>query len=694
MKDLSALFLFSLLLLLLNGCHLDELQFDKISSKVDLHPTFIAPIAKGNVTVWDFVSAANQENANLTKDPNGLVKIIYKQDNLFTYNISELLDFPVNNSFSSGDQPLGDISPEDVVIARTINLQELSGKVNGQLDAIVPLNGMTLPFPSVNASSLNAAFILEDIADFKTITLSKGTMKVQLKNKLKVPVNLSGSLYDITSNKSVADFSFANVAPETTKSITFNMQGMDLSNKVEFRMNSFDTPGSLTPVNINLNDFFTLTFSMTELGISKGEVKILKTQTLEGSKGNFEFDFPEADIKAFGAILKKGNLIIRSVNNLPLSGMINFSIPEIKNMITGAPVTAAVPLDGTVVTIPLDNTGINFTSDPQKPYNRIPYSYTLTINQSNGFINYSSTDALKLEVTLDKLDFKGVAGDFGKRTINIDPGKFALNVDMLDKLKGDFKLDNPVMTLTLRNSVGVPATIAFDFTASNKEGKTVSMNPPLIDIPVPPTITSGVVTKDVTFTRQNSNIVDFIALPPTGDITYSGKVDFNPSGNVTLDNPNFLDMSAIFAVDMALEMPMELQVSDLTFRDTSAISGEDFKNIETADLILTAKNGVPLDVDLQLLFIDSISGQQFGSTSVTRMLSAAQVSSSGAITSVESSHTFSLDKTQMDQLRKANAIVFSGILSSPNDGAAVAPINSDSRIEMNIVVKSKVNLNF
>lgn len=694
MKDLSALFLFSLLLILLNSCHLDELQFDKLSSKVDLHPTIIAPIAKGNVTVWDFVSAANKDNDNLTKDPNGLLKIVYKQDNLFTYNISDLIDFPATNSFSSGDQPLGDISPEDVVVARSINLQELSGKVNGQLDGIALLNGMTQPFPSIDVSSMNSAFTLEDITDFKTITLSKGTLKVQLKNKLKVPINLSGSLYDITNNTAVADFIFTNVAPETTKSASFNMEGMDLSNRLEFRMNSFETPGSAAPVDINLNDYFTMTFSMTDLGISNGVVKIVKTQTLEGSKGNFEFDFPESDIKAFGAILKKGSLLIKSVNNLPLTGTINFSIPEIKNMITGTSVSAAVPLDGSVITIPLDNTLINFSSDPEKPYNRIPYTYTLTINQSAGFINYSSTDALKLEITLDKLDFQGVAGDFGKRTITIDPGKFALNVDMLDKLKGDFKLANPIMTLTLRNSVGVPATIAFDFTASNTQGKTVSMNPPIIDVPVPPTITSGVVTKNVSFTRDNSNIVDFIALPPTGEITYSGKVDFNSSGNVTLEHPNFLDVNALFGVDLALEMPMELQVSDLTFRDTSAISGEDFKNIETADLILTANNGIPLDIDLQLLFIDTISGQQYGGTTVTRMISAAQVNAQGTITPVQSSHTFSLDKTQMEQLKKSNGIVFSGIISSPNAGATVAPINSDSRIEMNIVVKSKVNFNF
>lgn len=695
MKDLSSLVLFSLLLLLLNSCHLDELQFDdRMAKNQGIKPTLVAPVAKGNVTVWDLISAGNKESVNnITKDPNGLVKIIYKEDNLFTYKISELINFPSQNSFSSGDQPIGDISPEDVIINRAIDLQELSGKMNGQLDVIAPLNGQTAPFPAVTSSNMDASFTLSDITDFKTVTLSKGTLTVQLKNKLKVPLSMSGSLYDITNNTEVAPFSFSNLAPATTGSLSFPMAGKELSNKLEFRMHSFDTPGSSAPVAINLSDYMNITFSMTDLAINKGYVKIVRTQTMKGSKGNFEFDFAETDLKAFGAILKKGSLIIKSVSNLPLTGVINFTIPEIKNIITGTPVSATIPLDGSPVSIPLDNTVINFTSDPEKPYNRIPYTYTLTINQSNGFINYSAEDALQMDVTLDHMEFLGVSGDFGKRTIQVDPGQFNLNVELLDKLKGNFKLDNPTLKLTVRNSVGIPGTASLNLQASNSQGQTVALNPPAIDIPVPVGYNDQVVTKDVLITKENSNIVPFISLPPSGNVSYSGKIDFNTSGMVTPQNPNVLSMNAAFGIDMSMEMPMELQVSDLTFRDTSAISGADFKNVETADLIVNAKNGVPLDIDLQLLFVDTITGHQFGATKATRMLSAAKVNTDGSISVVESSHTFSLDQTQMQQLRQANGIVFSGIMSSPNNGATVAPIRSDSRIEMSIVVKSKVNLN-
>jgi hypothetical protein len=238
----------------------------------------------------------------------------------------------------------------------------------------------------------------------------------------------------------------------------------------------------------------------------------------------------------------------------------------------------------------------------------------------------------------------------------------------------------------------MPASVDMDFTASNKDGATASLNPPIFEIPVPANINSGIATKSVVFDRNNSNIVNFIALPPSSQISYNGKVDFNQKNVVSPQNPNFLDVDAIFAIDMAMELPLELQISNLSFKDTSAIEAGDYDQIESADLILNAKNGVPLDIEMQLLFVDTISGTQYGASKSSKILSAATVNATGQITPVQSSHTFSLSKTEMDNLRKANGLVISGKISSTDPTKTVSPIMSDSKIEMNVVIKSKINL--
>ena len=161
---------------------------------------------------------------------------------------------------------------------------------------------------------------------------------------------------------------------------------------------------------------------------------------------------------------------------------------------------------------------------------------------------------------------------------------------------------------------------------------------------------------------------------------------------ITKQNPNFLDLDATFAIDMTMELPLELQISNLTFKETISISGGDFDKLETAELILKVNNGIPLDIDMQLFFVDTISKKQFGASKKTRILTAAQVNASGVITPTQSLNLFGLDKGEMENLRKANGIVLSGSVSSPASGATVAPIRSDSKIELNVIIKSKVNL--
>jgi len=691
MKRSPNIIWFVLLLLLVSSCNLDSLDFGKLSKEVNLNPEFIAPLAKANITVWDLVQSANTGNEDvISKDPNGLIKIVYKKNSLFNYNVRDFLKFPGSQNFSSGDKILGDISPENVSVSRNITLNELVANLNGALDGLVPLNGMNFPFPPVSVTGLATQFNLDQITDFTSITLSKGTLEIKLENKLKVPITIKGNFFDIGNNRKITDFTFTNIAPNETSKTTFNLAGVQLSNKAEFRMLLFDTPGSSTPVNINLADYFKITFNLIDLGISKGNLMIKNSQTLEGSSDVFVFDFPnEPNMKAFGAVLKKGSLRIETTNSSKLTGAVNFTLNQIKK--NGIPIIASIPLSGNSASIDLSGANINFTADPTFPYNRIPYDYSLTVYASSGYINYSSSDHINMKITLDNLEFKSITGDFGKRVIKIDPDVFDMNVDLLSKIDGSFKLANPKLELIIRNSIGMPGSVSLNFTASDKDGKTASLNPPVFDIHVPANINAGIATGSIVFDKGNSNIVNFIALPPTSEISYIGQVDFNKSNQaITPLNPNFLDVDATFAIDMVMDLPLELQISNLAFKDTTGISGGGYDKIETAELILNARNGIPLDVDLQLFFVDTISKIQYGASKKSKILAATIANASGAMPL--QSNTFILEKADMVNLRKANGIVFSGTVSSPSGGTEVARIMADSKLELNVVIKAKVNL--
>jgi len=680
------------LLFLFTRCGLDDLDFGKLSDKVNMNPEFVAPVAKANVTVWDLVQSANEKNNDLIiKDPNGLLKIMYKKDNIFKYNVREFLNFPVNQSFSSGDKALGEISPGDISFSRSVTLNDLGNSLGGAIAGLKVFDGKKVPFPQYTYNGTNVGYGLLMINDFSSITVSKGSLEIVIENELMVPVTIVGSLFDIQNNTKIADFTFTDIAPGKISTRSVNLEGIKLSNRVEFRMLTFDTPGSkLNLVNINMNDYFKMSFNMKDIKISQGNV-LVKSQSLDGFNGAFGFVFPDAGVKAFMAELKKGTLTIKTKNTSKLTGTINVTLGEIRK--NGIPIKVSVPLNWNLTVVDLSDANINFASDPSVPYNRIPYSYSVALNASDGYVDYTSTDVIDLEITLNNLDFKSIQGDFGKRSIQIDPGVFDMDVDMFNKLEGGFKLSNPELKLNIQNSIGVPASVNLDFIAANKAGQTVSLNPPVFAIPVPANINAGTAVGNVIFNKDNSRIVDLIALPPTGKISYSGKVDFNPANQaITAQNPNFLDLDAMFDIGVALELPLELQVKNLTFKDTTAVTGNNFDKMESAEMQINAKNGLPLDVNMQLCFIDTISKMQYGVSKVSKILAAAQVSNLGVITPTESVQTFTLDKIEIENLRKSNGVVFSGIVSSPALGEKVAPILSDSKVELKVIIKSKVNL--
>lgn len=692
MKKLSIL-IFAVLLLFVSGCNMDGLDFSKLSDEVNVSPEFVAPIAKANISVWDLLQSANKDNKDLiAKDPNGLIKIMYRQNDLFKYNVRDLLNFPAQQSFSSGDKPIGEIQPGNFSVSKTVTLADLGALLGGGPLDLNLYNGQTVPFPSYSYSGPVVSYKLDLIQDFTSVTFSKGFLEISFENKLKVPVSFTGFLYDLGNNAKIKnDFSFTAIAPNAISKVTLDLAGVQLSNNLELRMISYSTPGSSTPVTINKLDFVKMSADLKSASVSKGNL-LVKTQTITGSSGTVSFTFPQADLKAFTCAFKKGTMSIKTSNTSKVTGSINLTLNEIKK--NGIPVQASIPLNGSSVNVDLAGADINFASDPLNPYNRIPYSYTISVNGSPGYVNYVSTDIIRVDMTLSNLDFKSIQGDFGKRSIQIAPGNFDLNVDILDKIDGNFKLVNPKLDVIFRNSIGTPANVGFNLSATNKTGQLVALTrtPNTFDIPVPASISSGIVTGTMDFTKQNSNIVNFVALPPTGQISYSGKVDLNKSNVVTQQNPNFLDLDATFAIDVAMELPVELQISNLAIKDTSSITGNDFSKLESGDLILNSTNGVPLDIEVQLLFIDTNLKKQFGTSKKMKILSAAQVASNGVITPTKSTQTFSLDKTEMENLRKSNAIVFSGTVSSPSGGTGVAALYSDSKIDLNVVIKAKVNL--
>ncbi|MEI3156050.1 MAG: hypothetical protein V8S95_13875 [Odoribacter sp.] len=140
-----------------------------------------------------------------------------------------------------------------------------------------------------------------------------------------------------------------------------------------------------------------------------------------------------------------------------------------------------------------------------------------------------SSPELNLKFKLNNLKFKRAEGKITVDPIAIDPDKFNMDIDFLDEIGGKFKFAKPELNIILRNKgIGVPMSVGATFSGENaegdkltlklKEGKELISLGNKLNIMVPDTLGLN---------KDNSNIVDFLSLPPTGDISYQGTVTVN-----------------------------------------------------------------------------------------------------------------------------------------------------------------------
>ncbi len=691
MKKFFYKLLFLLLLFVINSCNLENFDFNKLSDDVNISPEFVVPLANADISVWDIIESVNNENDTLLKvGTNDVIKIVYTEKGIYNYSVRDLVTLKSQKSFSSGNKLIGNIPLDNVLVNKEVSLWDITSAVNGNIDNIIPLNGTYNIFPSTSyVGPPPAVYAVPNITDFTQVKFAKGDVEITLQNNLPVPITLEGGLINRQNGQGFAAFSFTNLNPGSTATVSVSMADKTISNQIDFRMTKFETASTGFPALINLNDKFKLSMNFKDVEISEGNVKTDSKQ-ITGFSGAFDFEFDDG-VKVFEAILKRGFLDITSSNNSQLSGTINLTFPNIKK--SGIPVTVNVPFSGSPNTVGLTNAVINLASDITTPYNKVPYTYSITVNASSGYINYNSTNYLSLNVNLSSLDYQSIKGDFGDKNITITQGSFNMDMEFLDKIKGNFKLANPQLQLILSNKIGVPAQVSAQFTGSNKSGQSVTLIPSPFMLSTPASLGAPAVSQTITFNKNNSNIVDFVALPPSGNITYSGNISFNPGTTpITATNANFFTLDDSLKIDLGVDLPFELQINDLTFEDTVKVNGKDLDMIKSAELIVNAINEIPLDIDVQIFFIDTISGQQYSSSTKSNLLTAAQISNTGVITPVTSSNSIALDENELEGLKKANGMVFKGFISSPENGTKTAVIYSTSKLNMNVVIKSKFDL--
>ncbi len=355
-------------------------------------------------------------------------------------------------------------------------------------------------------------------------------------------------------------------------------------------------------------DFFQF-FIQTDFGFPPGWV----TESVDKQQ-DFPFTFANNE-ELDSMILNEGDLIFEISSEFQHTGQIVMTFPNIT--LNGIPL---------VETIDMDDPSGNFTASIVEPID----GYTIHLNDSvgtdtlflpvlfhveltnSGNPDPAPTDSIKVVAKISALEFETIFGYIGDYEMLSETGE--MDLGFFDSpLDGYIEFEEPIINLNILNSYGVPAVITLkDFKGYNNDGDSTDLTfgaedtlafryayPKLSDYFNSDIVKDTIISID----NGNSNLPEFLAFMPSS-MKYNMSAVSNPDGNTVY---NFVSDESEINVGFEFVLPLYFKADDFALTDTMDFDlFQDAEMIEKITLMLEVTNGLPIDIDFQIIFMDSL----------------------------------------------------------------------------------------
>jgi hypothetical protein len=315
--------------------------------------------------------------------------------------------------------------------------------------------------------------------------------------------------------------------------------------------------------------------------------------------------------------------------------------------------------------------------------------------------NNPNNSPYSLDVSLkqENLGMAALFGFLGQQVVNIPLDTIQLGL-FKSSIGGTFTVDDPRITITFKNSFGLP--VAIDVTTLQAYS---AINPPyqvsLTGIPNPFFVNApsysqiGQATNTSLILNKNTtNISSFISLMPS-EVRYAMDATMNPSGT----GKNFVLKDSKMDIDFDVEVPLSGTASGFQVKDTIDFAFDRVDEIESIMFKFNILNGFPLDVGMQIYLADSnyqildsllLPGEKVISSGVPGPAPDYKVTIPGQKTT-----EVSLDPGRLENLFQTSYIILKADLATSNGGTTTVKFYSDYYIDVKIGtrVKAKVSSN-
>ncbi len=403
------------------------------------------------------------------------------------------------------------------------------------------------------------------------------------------------------------------------------------------------------------------------------------------------------------------NANLRFLISNPLNKFVDLSVSIPNGTVGGAAINEVFNLDPNLPNqekiLNLADLNLLFNT-PYTTNNDIDIVFNITVIDDGGLVTSSGDLGINLEV--QNIDFQLAQGDFGNQSILLDAGNIDMDVDFWDDIEGDYQFANPQISLQMENSVGVPFQINADIIGYASDGTSVALNPDALQPNYPNAVSAtnplaiDAITEIIAYDKNNSDIVDLMALPPSDRLEYMGDITLNPVGAIapTPTTPNLISNNSAIGVDIEIDIPLDFTANKLMLRDTiEDLDISDADKIMNAAVVIVTENGYPLDVMIDKIYFTDAAYNIIDEITDNEVIDAATVFTTGAkIGEVDPSsikeveHQIKLTQTQIENLNKTENLIINASVSTSNGGVPVK-LKGDYELKFTLSVQAQIDLN-
>lgn len=679
-------------IVVLSSCFKDDYDFNNVNLD-DYNPSVAAPLVNTRLTLHDLIDGTmDSDSSVISIDEDSLLWVTYSAD-LFKLGISDLFeisDQSINESFAMDEFELPPINEVASISMGGV----VDSFPNPERTQIKSADGSTGPFPAISSRS-GGEHDATTFSGFTSVTFNSGTLTIAVTNNW--PIDLNNLTIEIknSDNSVVGTVSYPSIPAGSNGTDVIDLSGKTLLNDISANITNLESPGAPFPatVPIDLTDDISLAISTANLSVASG---------------NAEFPSGEVvnDTISVGMDLGNGETINSiQLKNGSIDYDINYGLREDATLTIqlpfatqgGSPFSEVININSdnvsaTNVTGTFDLTGytLDLTAGGTST-NEVKAVITANIISSGNSVPFSQSDAVDANLTLADFEIEFIDGDLGKQDFTLAADTVDFGFDELD-FDADITLADPRLTLKITNAFGLELRGYLDNISAENDVESVQLtglDSISIGAPVYGNFTDSVTT-DIEINRTTTNIDDVLAIKPN-------KLIFGMTGTT---NPgagpfnNFVTDNSYVGVSMDVEVPLYGSVNGFQLKDTLDFPVEAFDNVLTAKLRTKITNEFPVDVDVQVYFVDD----QFTildslSANPIEVLQSSSIDANGELVqATEFTTDIDLTEDRVTALKNAKQMILVSNMSTANGQSAKFYTNYGMDIMLGVFATVKIQL--